>query len=69
MELSDSLIGVYRLNGDMRFRCGVSSFELKSGSKVLVEQVDKRNRKVLISFGDKDSDWYYYTILQNFTKE
>lgn len=69
MQLDDNLIGVYCLNEDMRFRCGVSSFELKSGSKVMVEQVDKGNRKVLISFGDKDSDWYYYTILQNFTKE
>lgn len=56
----------YRLSGTRRFRCGVSTFECRTGKIVTVRQVDHMNDKVLIDFGDRQIDWFHKSILEDF---
>jgi len=62
------MLGKYKLKIDRRFRCGISSFGLSAGAIVNVSQIDKEYGKVLIQFGERDSDWYSESILNDFEK-
>lgn len=49
----------YRLKHDMRFRVGVTSFELPAGAIATSTQADPENWKVLV-------DWFHVSVLDNF---
>lgn len=49
----------YKLIYSRRFLCGSTSFECKAGTIVVVKQVDKNNKKVLIDFGNGLIDWFF----------
>lgn len=61
-------MGDYILNEDCHFVCGITAFNLQAGAKVKVTQVDVGGKKVLLSFGERMSDWYSSNILNKFTK-
>lgn len=61
-------MGEYILNEDSHFVCGITAFNLKAGAMVEVTQIDIGGKKVLISFGERMSDWFPSNILSRFTK-
>lgn len=56
------------LNEDSHFVCGITAFNLQAGAMVKVTQIDVNGKKVLLSFGDRMSDWFPDNILNRFTK-
>lgn len=56
----------YRLKHNMRFRVGVTSFELPAGTIATSTQADPENWKVLLDFGGRLVDWFHVSVLDNF---
>lgn len=61
-------MGEFILNEDSHFVCGITAFNLRAGAMVKVTQIDVNGKKVLLSFGDRMSDWFPDNILNRFTK-
>ncbi len=56
----------YRLKLNMRFRVGMTSFELMAGGIATSTQADPENWKILLDFGDRLVDWFHVSVLDNF---
>ena len=58
--------GKYKFKKDMRAKVGTTFFYTFAGTEIEVIQIDNKNSKVLINFGDGFISWFHSSWLDKY---
>ena len=58
--------GKYKLKKNMRANVGTTFFPTFAGTEIEVTQIDNKNSKVLINFGDGFINWFHSSWLNKY---